>query len=235
MGICNMDDNKNIFENPKELGNIADETDMIVNKLIEKVKSYSPKANTDMIYVAYRVAKAAHKGQKRKSGEPYIVHPVQIAYIASELSMDPIAICAGLLHDVIEDTPYTYEDIVTLFGNSVAEIVNGVTKLKMIQYTDQQEEQVENLRKMFFAMSRDIRVIIIKLIDRLHNMRTLDFQPKEKQLSIAKETLDVYAPLAHRLGISRIKSELEDLALKYLDPVAYAEIDESITQKKNER
>ncbi len=224
-----------VFENPKELGRIADETDVIVDKVIERVKSYSPKANTDMIYVAYRVAKAAHKGQNRKSGEPYIIHPVQIAYIASELSMDSVAICAGLLHDVIEDTPYTYDDIVTLFGSSVAEIVDGVTKLKMIQYTDQQEEQVENLRKMFFAMSRDIRVIIIKLIDRLHNMRTLDFQPKEKQLSVAKETLDVYAPLAHRLGISKIKSELEDLALKYLDPVAYAEINESVTRKKNER
>ena len=230
-----MDDCKNIFENPEKLGRIADETDVIVDKVIERVKSYSPKANTDMIYVAYRVAKAAHKGQMRKSGEPYIIHPVQIAYIASELSMDSVAICAGLLHDVIEDTPYTFDDVVALFGKDVAEIVDGVTKLKMIQYTDQQEEQVENLRKMFFAMSRDIRVIIIKLIDRLHNMRTLDFQPHEKQLEIAKETLDVYAPLAHRLGISKIKSELEDLALKYLDPVAYNEINESVSKKKSER
>ena len=228
-------DGKNIFENAEKLGRITDETDTVVEKVIERVKTYSPKANTDMIDVAYRVAKAAHNGQKRKSGEPYIIHPVQIAYIASELSMDSVAICAGLLHDVIEDTPYTYEDVVALFGESVAEIVDGVTKLKKIQYTDQQEEQVENLRKMFFAMSRDIRVIIIKLIDRLHNMRTLDFQPHDKQLTVAKETLDVYAPLAHRLGISRIKSELEDLALKYLDPVAYSEINESVTQKKSER
>ena len=230
-----MNGDKNIFENAETLGRITDETDTVVEKVIERVKEYSPKTNTDMIDVAYRVAKAAHKGQLRKSGEPYIIHPVQIAYIASELDMDGIAICAGLLHDVIEDTPYTYEDVVALFGEDVAEIVDGVTKLKRIQYTDQQEEQVENLRKMFFAMSRDIRVIIIKLIDRLHNMRTLDFQPHEKQLSIAKETLDVYAPLAHRLGISRIKSELEDLALKYLDPVAYAEITESVNQKKHER
>jgi len=224
-----------VLKYPDNLGRIADETDIIVEKVIEKVKSHSPKANTDMIYVAYRVAKAAHKGQLRKSGEPYVVHPVQIAYIASELSMDSVAICAGLLHDVIEDTPYTYDDIVTLFGKQVAEIVDGVTKLKMIQYTDQQEEQVENLRKMFFAMSRDIRVLIIKLIDRLHNMRTLGFQSPEKQLEKAKETLDVYAPLAHRLGISKIKSELEDLSLKYLDPIAYQEIGESINQKKEER
>lgn len=230
-----MSDSKNVLKNAESLGHITDETDIIVEKVINRVKSYSPKSNTDIIDVAYRVAKAAHKGQRRKSGEPYIIHPVQIAYIASELSMDSVAICAGLLHDVIEDTPYTYDDIVALFGSNVAEIVDGVTKLKRIQYTDQQEEQVENLRKMFFAMSRDIRVIIIKLIDRLHNMRTLDFQPHEKQLAVAKETLDVYAPLAHRLGISKIKSELEDLALKYLDPVAYAEIDENVTAKKSER
>lgn len=226
----------NVIFNPQEtLPQIADETDVIVDKIIEMVKGYSPKANTDIIYVAYRMAKAAHRNQFRKSGEPYIIHPVQIAYIAAELSMDNIAICAGLLHDVIEDTPYTYDDIVMLFGKSVAEIVDGVTKLKKIQYRDHQDEQVENLRKMFFAMSKDIRVVIIKLIDRLHNMRTLGFMPREKQLYIAKETLDVYAPLAHRLGISKIKSELEDLSLKYLDPVAYDEIADSINRKKSER
>ena len=227
--------NNEIFNPQETLPNIADETDVIVDKIIEMVKGYSPKANTDMIYVAYRMAKAAHRNQFRKSGEPYIIHPVQIAYIATELSMDNVAICAALLHDVIEDTPYTYDDIVMLFGKSVAEIVDGVTKLKKIQYRDHQDEQVENLRKMFFAMSKDIRVIIIKLIDRLHNMRTLGFMAREKQLYIAKETLDVYAPLAHRLGISKIKSELEDLSLKYLDPVAYEEISESINRKKSER
>lgn len=227
--------NTEVFSQTDKLGHIADETDVIINKVMERVAKNNPNANTDMIYVAYHVAKAAHKNQFRKSGEPYIIHPVQIAYIASELSMDSVAICAAILHDVIEDTPYTYEDIVTLFGKTVAEIVEGVTKLKKIKYRDHQEEQVENLRKMFFAMSKDIRVVIIKLIDRLHNMRTLNFQPREKQLSIAKETLDVYAPLAHRLGISKIKSELEDLALKYLDPIAYEEIAESINQKKSER
>ncbi|MBO5059880.1 MAG: bifunctional (p)ppGpp synthetase/guanosine-3',5'-bis(diphosphate) 3'-pyrophosphohydrolase [Clostridia bacterium] len=227
--------NTGIFNSSETLPQIADKTDVIVEKIIKMVKGYSPKANTDMIYVAYRMAKAAHKNQFRKSGEPYIIHPVQIAYIAAELSMDNVAICAGLLHDVIEDTPYTFDDIVLLFGRSVAEIVDGVTKLKKIQYRDHQEEQVENLRKMFFAMSKDIRVVMIKLIDRLHNMRTLGFMPTEKQLYIAKETLDVYAPLAHRLGISKIKSELEDLSLKYLDPVAYEEITESISRKKSER
>ena len=227
--------NNDIFNTSEKLPYIADETDVIVEKIIEMVRGQNPKANTDMIYVAYRMAKAAHRNQVRKSGEPYIIHPVQIAYIAAELSMDSVAICAGLLHDVIEDTPYTYEHIVMLFGEAVAEIVEGVTKLKKIQYTDRQDQQVENLRKMFFAMSKDIRVVMIKLIDRLHNMRTLGYMLPEKQLYIAKETLDVYAPLAHRLGISKIKSELEDLSLKYLDPVAYEEITESINRKKSER
>lgn len=231
-----MDKEKlNIFHSSEHLPQIADETDVIVDKIVDMVKKASPKSNTDMIYVAYRLAKAAHRNQFRKSGEPYIIHPVQIAYIAAELSMDNVAICAALLHDVIEDTPYTHEHVAMLFGNPVAEIVEGVTKLKKIQYRDHQDQQVENLRKMFFAMSKDIRVVMIKLIDRLHNMRTLGFMPTEKQLYIAKETLDVYAPLAHRLGISKIKSELEDLALKYLDPVAYQEIAESIDRKKSER
>lgn len=231
-----MDNEKlNIFHTSEKLPQIADETDVIVEKIINMVKESSPKSNTDMIYVAYRMAKAAHKNQYRKSGDAYIIHPVQIAYIAAELSMDNVAICAALLHDVIEDTPYTFEHVAMLFGNSVAEIVDGVTKLKKIQYRDHQDQQVENLRKMFFAMSKDIRVIMIKLIDRLHNMRTLAFMPTEKQLAIAKETLDVYAPLAHRLGISKIKTELEDLSLKYLDPIAHQEIEESVAQKKVER
>ncbi|MCI5605509.1 MAG: bifunctional (p)ppGpp synthetase/guanosine-3',5'-bis(diphosphate) 3'-pyrophosphohydrolase [Clostridia bacterium] len=199
------------------------------------VKEYSPTANTDMIYIAYRLAKSAHIHQFRRSGAPYIEHPVQIAYIAAQLSLDATAISAALLHDVVEDTPYTYDDIKTLFGESVAEIVNGVTKLRQIKYSSREEQQVENLRKMFFAMAKDIRVIMIKLIDRLHNMRTLNFMPQKKQLLISKETLDVYAPLAHRLGMSKIKIELEDLALKYLDPVAYEEITQSINQKKSER
>ena len=211
------------------------DTDTLIDEIINMVKGYSPKANTDMIYVAYRFAKAAHKNQYRKSGEPYIDHPVQAAYIAAELSMDTVAISSALLHDVIEDTPYTFENIEALFGKNVAEIVDGVTKLTKLQYTTHEEQQVENLRKMFLAMSKDIRVVIIKLIDRLHNMRTLNFQTPAKQLEKAKETLEIYSPLAHRLGMSKIKSELEDLSLKYLDPIAYEEIRTNIKQKKDER
>ena len=220
---------------PEKIPQRIDETDTLVNQIINMVKEYSPTANTDMIYIAYRLAKSAHIHQFRRSGAPYIEHPVQIAYIAAQLSLDATAISAALLHDVVEDTPYTYDDIKTLFGESVAEIVNGVTKLRQIKYSSREEQQVENLRKMFFAMAKDIRVIMIKLIDRLHNMRTLNFMPQKKQLLISKETLDVYAPLAHRLGMSKIKIELEDLALKYLDPVAYEEITQSINQKKSER
>lgn len=220
---------------PDKIPQVNAETDALIEKIINMVKEYSPNSNTDMIYIAYRVAKSAHAGQFRQSGEPYIVHPVQIAFIAAQLNLDAAAICAGLLHDVIEDTAYSYEDIKTLFGENVAEIVNGVTKLRKIKYNTQEEQQVENLRKMLLAMSKDIRVIIIKLIDRLHNMRTLEYMPREKQLKIAKETLDVYAPLAHRLGMSKIKIEIEDLSLKYLDPVAYEEVKTGIKQKREER
>lgn len=230
-----MKDENSILE-PSQIAQIdTADTDKIVENIIQRVHSYSPSANTDMIYVAYRLAKWSHKNQFRKSGAPYIEHPVQVAYIASQLSLDATAIAACLLHDVVEDTQYHYEDIEALFGKSVAELVDGVTKLRKIKYNTREEQQVENLRKMFLAMAKDIRVVIIKLIDRLHNMRTLNFMPRKKQLLISKETLDVYAPLAHRLGMSKIKIELEDLALKYLDPVAYEEIRTSINQKKEER
>ena len=211
------------------------DTDSLVDEIIERVKSYNPGGNTDMIYVAYRFAKSLHEGQVRKSGDMYISHPVEVAYIASQLSLDVSSITACLLHDVVEDTGCTYEDVQTLFGKFVADTVDGVTKLKKIQYSSREEQQVENLRKMFFAMSKNISVVVIKLIDRLHNMRTLKYMPREKQLRIAKETLDVYPPLAHRLGMSKIKIELEDLALKYLDPVAFSEIREKINQKKDSR
>ncbi len=211
------------------------DNDKIIEQIIEMVKKYAPNSNTDVIYIAYKLAKAAHKGQYRKSGAPYIDHPVQIAYIAAELEMDVIGIAAALMHDVIEDTPYTFNDIKSFFGTNIAEIVDGVTKLRKLQYNTREEQQVENLRKMFLAMAKDIRVVIIKLIDRLHNMRTLKYMSPDRQLAISKETLDVYAPLAHRLGMSKIKSELEDLSLKYLDPVAYEEIRESINQKKEQR
>ncbi len=230
------DFDKNIILEPEKIPqrNIKD-TDKLVEEIIEMIKGYSPGANTDMVYVAYRFAKNLHKDQKRKSGDPYIIHPVEVAYIAAQLALDATAITACLLHDVVEDTPCTYDDVASLFGTPVAELVDGVTKLKQIKYTSREEQQVENLRKMFLAMAKDIRVVVIKLIDRLHNMRTMKFMPRHKQLRISKETLDVYAPLAHRLGISKIKIELEDLALKYLDPVAYEEIRESINLKKSAR
>ena len=193
-----------VILSPEKIPQHADDTDVLVDKIIGMVKGYSPNANTDMIYVAYKLAKSAHSHQFRRSGAPYIEHPVQLAYIAAQLSLDATAISAALLHDVVEDTPYTYENIETIFGKSVAELVDGVTKLRKIKYNTREEQQVENLRKMFLAMAKDIRVVIIKLIDRLHNMRTLNFMPRAKQLLISKETLDVYAPLAHRLGMSKI-------------------------------
>lgn len=231
-----MTDNKEqVILAPEKIPQHIDDTDILIEKIISMIKEYSPNANTDMVYIAYRFAKSAHNGQFRRSGSPYIEHPVQLALIAAQLSLDTTAISAALLHDVVEDTPYTFEDIKAIFGKSVAELVDGVTKLKKIQYNTREEQQVENLRKMFLAMAKDIRVVMIKLIDRLHNMRTLNFMPHSKQLLISKETLDVYAPLAHRLGMSKIKIELEDLSLKYLDPIAYEEIRQSINQKKDER
>lgn len=230
-----MEENALILSPEKIEQHSISDVDAQVDDIVKRVKEYNPSANTDIIITAYYLAKTAHKNQRRQSGAPYIEHPVQIAYIASQLNLDASTIAASLLHDVIEDTPYTFEDISALFGETIAGLVDGVTKLKQIKYNTREEQQIENLRKMFFAMSKDIRVIIIKLIDRLHNMRTLNFMPPHKQLLISKETLDVYAPLAHRLGMSKIKIELEDLSLKYLDPVAYKEISTSISQKKSER
>lgn len=223
-------------QNQEQLNTVpSDNTNSIISEIIGMVEQYSKSANTDMIYVAYRLAKKAHENQFRKSGDAYIVHPVAIAYIAAQLSLDATAITACLLHDVVEDTPYTLDDIKGFFGEQVASLVDGVTKLAKLKYSTHEEQQVENLRKMFLAMAKDIRVIIIKLIDRLHNMRTLNFMRPEKQLEIARETLEVYAPLAHRLGMSKLKIELEDLSLKYLDPIAYEEIRTSIKHKKDER
>ena len=230
------DNNKNAILEPEKIPQRdLKDTDILIEEIIGMIKKYSPDANTDTVYIAYRLAKSLHEGQKRKSGDPYIVHPVEVAYIAAQLSLDTMAITACLLHDVVEDTSCTRKQIEELFGPQVADLVDGVTKLKQIKYSSQEEAQVENLRKMFFAMAKDIRVIVIKLIDRLHNMRTMGFMPPHKQLRISKETLDVYAPLAHRLGMSKIKIELEDLSLKYLDPVAYEEIRESIKLKKSAR
>lgn len=218
-----------------DIKTLEDRNDPVIDDIIKNVKEHTPTANTDMIYVAYRLAKSAHKGQRRRSGAPYIDHPVQVARMACALSLDTETITAALLHDVVEDTEYSYNDMKLLFGESVAELVDGVTKLTKIKYNTHDEQQVENLRKMFLAMAKDIRVVVIKLIDRLHNMRTLEYMSEEKQREKSREVLEIYSPLAHRLGMSKIKTELEDLALKYIDPYSYEEIRQSINQKKAER
>ncbi len=195
-------------------------------KILEKtVKNYHPSDDLAMIRRAYDLAKKAHKGQKRRSGEPYLTHPVCVAIILAQLEMDKETIVGGLLHDVIEDTKYTYDDITEMFSEEIAILVDGVTKLTQLNYSaDKVEVQAENLRKMFLAMAADIRVIIIKLADRLHNMRTMQFMPPEKQKEKSRETMDIYAPLADRLGISKVKVELDDLALEYLEPEEFREL-----------
>ena len=191
------------------------------------VSSYHPSNDLDMINKAYELAKDAHKEQKRKSGEPYLIHPVCVAIILAQLEMDKETIVGGLLHDVVEDTKYTTEDITEMFSEEIAVLVDGVTKLTQLNYSsDKLELQAENLRKMFLAMAKDIRVIIIKLADRLHNMRTMQFMKPEKQKEKSRETMDIYAPIADRLGISKVKVELDDLSLRYLEPEDYKDLSE---------
>ena len=207
----------------------------LYEKLIARIKLYHPSNDLSMVERAYRLAADAHKKQLRKSGEPYIIHPLNVAYILAELELDIESIVAGILHDTIEDTPYTYQDLVETFNEEVALLVDGVTKLGKISYSTKEELQAENYRKMFLAMAKDIRVILIKLADRLHNMRTLNYMTPEKQREKAQETLDIYAPLAHRLGISKIRTEMEDLCFKYLDPDDYYDLAHKIEKKKAER
>lgn len=211
--------------------------EQLYSDLIVRVRKYHPSGDISLIEKAYQVAKDAHKDQVRKSGEPYIIHPLYVAIILADLEMDKETITAGILHDVVEDTIMTYEDVKNEFGEDVANLVDGVTKLNRLEYAgrDKLEEQAENLRKMFLAMAKDIRVIMIKLADRLHNMRTLKHMPPEKQQEKARETLDIYAPIAQRLGISKIKVELDDLSLKYLEPEAYYDLVDKIAIRKAER
>ena len=206
-----------------------------INDIVNVVKEKNRNADVEQVIKAYEFAKKMHGDQCRKSGEPYIIHPIQVAYTLADLELDTATICAALLHDVVEDTEITNEDLKKEFGIEVAEMVDGVTKLSKIQYVTLKEQQVEDYRKMFLAMGKDIRVILIKLADRLHNMRTLKFLSRERQIANAQETMDLYAPLANRLGLYSIKWELEDLSFKYLYPEEYRELVEGIAKKREKR
>jgi len=222
----------------RELEQPADFTspEVLYQDLIDSIHRYHPSDDISMVEKAYRLAYDAHKEQKRKSGEPYIIHPLCVAIILADLELDKETIVAGILHDVVEDTVMTTAGVAEQFGNEVALLVDGVTKLTNINWDkDKVEMQAENLRKMFLAMAKDIRVILVKLADRLHNMRTLQYMKPEKQKEKAKETMEIYAPIADRLGISRIKTELDDLALKYLEPDVYYDLAEKISLRKDSR
>ena len=207
----------------------------MIEQLIEKILSYNPEADVDKVREAYDYAEKHHEGQKRNSGEDYIAHPFNVALILAEMNMDVSTIIAGLLHDTIEDTDVTYDDVKERFGEEVAILVEGVTKLKMLSYQTKQEKQAENIRKMVLAMAKDIRVVIVKFADRLHNMRTLEYMTPEKKHDKALETIEIYAPLADRLGMSRVKSELEDLSLRYLDPENYYNLVDMVNRRRSER
>lgn len=208
---------------------------MTIDDLIEKIKTYNPNVDEAEIRSAYELAKVNHQGQKRNSGEDYIIHPLHVAMILADMNMDSATIIAGLLHDTIEDTSVTYEDIEKKFGKEIAELVDGVTKLKKLNYKSKAEKQAENIRKMVLAMAKDIRVIIVKLADRLHNMRTLEYMTEAKKIEKATETLEIYAPIADRLGMSRVKWELEDLSLRYLDPDEYYKLVDMVNKRRKER
>ena len=210
-----------------EANEIQEEFDL----LIKQIKKYNKNADFDKITRAYELACEAHKLQKRVAGGPYVIHPLKVAHILSDMSLDSDSITAALLHDVVEDTDVTLDDIKSKFGKDVADLVDGVTKLGRMPYSSKEEQQIENLRKMFLAMAKDIRVLLIKLADRLHNMRTISSMPEEKQRQKALETIEVYSPLAHRLGIQKIKTELEDISIKILDPIACKEIEDNIAKK----
>ncbi len=206
-----------------------------LNDILDKVTAYNPAADLNLIRKAYVYCAKVHQGQTRLSGEPYIIHPMEVAGLLAELKLDVPSVITGFLHDTIEDTLATSEELTEMFGEEVASLVDGVTKISKIHFKTKQESQAENFRKMLLAMANDIRVILVKLADRLHNMRTLEFQPEPKQRSIARETMDIYAPIANRLGISWVKVELEDLSLRYLMPEVYFDLARKVSLKKQER
>jgi GTP pyrophosphokinase len=202
--------------------------------LLRKVRSYRESEDLSLIKKAYEFSLQHHKGTARESGEPYLAHPLQVATLLAEMRLDTTAIAAGLLHDVVEDTSVTVDEIKTEFGEQVAHIVEGVTKISKIEFASSEEAQAENVRKMVLAMMDDIRVVLIKLADRLHNMRTLKFLSPERQQKIARETLDIYAPIAHRLGMGKIRGELEDLAFQYVDPISYDQVKDAVELRRKE-
>ena len=206
-----------------------------INDIIDKLIERYDEEEIAIVNKAYVYSAKVHKGQTRLSGEPYLIHPLSVAYILTEMNMDIPTIVTGLLHDVVEDTHATIEEIEKLFGKEIATLVDGVTKISKLEFSSQQEKMAENFRKLIVASTNDIRVIIVKLADRLHNMRTLQYMPREKQIRIAQETLEIYAPLANRLGISWMKAELEDLSLKYLKPKVYEAIEKKIMEIKTEK
>ena len=245
-GVINVADNK-VIENPYKGLEIVDghavkapedyqDPKMLYEALIKRIRKYHPSTDISMVEKAFNIAYHAHEGQFRKSGEAYIIHPLWVGIILADLELDKETIVAGILHDVVEDTVMTEQEITEIFGSEVALLVDGVTKLGQLSYSaDKLEVQAENLRKMFLAMAKDIRVILIKLADRLHNMRTLQFMRPEKQIEKARETMDIYAPIAQRLGISKIKTELDDLALKYSQPEVFFDLVAQINARKTER
>src|SRR5215204_4571971 len=200
--------------------------------LVDKVRAYSPDADVELLRRAYVFSAFEHRGQVRHSGEPYLIHPLAVADFLADMKLDAVAIAAGLLHDVVEDTLTTIERIRELFGPEVAHVVEGVTKISAIRFSSSEERQAENFRKLLLAMVDDVRVIIVKLADRLHNMRTLQYLPEDRRVRIARETMDIYAPLAGRLGMSKIKNELEDLSFQYLETDSYRELTQRVEERR---
>src|ERR1700735_2913216 len=203
-------------------------------ELMRNLRANRPNDDLELVQKAYEYSQKHHAGQTRASGEPYLVHPLEVATVLAEMKMDPVAVAAGLLHDSVEDTSVTIGDIRKEFGEQVAHIVEGVTKISKIDFATKEEQQAENLRKMMLAMVDDIRVVLIKLADRLHNMRTLEHLPPERQQKIAQETLDIYAPIAHRLGMGKIRGELEDLGFRFLDPANYELVEKAVNARRKQ-
>jgi len=203
-----------------------------IEDILRRVQAYRPGEDLGLLRKAYEFSAFEHKAQKRLSGEPFLSHPLEVASVLADMRLDPICLAAGMLHDVVEDTPTTSERIRQEFGLDVARIVEGVTKISRIEFSRPEEQQAENLRKMVLAMVDDIRVVLVKLADRLHNMRTLEFLPAEKRQRIASETLEIYAPIAHRLGMGRIRGELEDLAFQHLEPEGYADVKKALENRR---